>query len=118
MNKIHLYSCLALMVACGNPAKKDNMKEETTDKGLDLSAMDTSVRPQDDFYNYVNGSWMKTAKIPADKPSWGTFNMLREETDQQCLSLLDNLLKTSYPDGSEGQKNPSYLQNLYGHGCP
>ena len=44
MNKIHLYSCLALMVACGNPAKKDNMKEETTDKGLDLSAMDTSVR--------------------------------------------------------------------------
>ena len=55
MNKIHLYSCLALMVACGNPAKKDNMKEETTDKGLDLSAMDTSVRPQDDFYNYVNG---------------------------------------------------------------
>ena len=70
MNKIHLYSCLALMVACGNPAKKDNMKEETTDKGLDLSAMDTSVRPQDDFYNYVNGGWMKTAKIPADKPSW------------------------------------------------
>ena len=57
------------MVACGNPAKKDNMKEETTDKGLDLSAMDTSVRPQDDFYNYVNGGWMKTAKIPADKPT-------------------------------------------------
>ena len=109
MNKIHLYSCLALMVACGNPAKKDNMKEETTDKGLDLSAMDTSVRPQDDFYNYVNGGWMKTAKIPADKPSWGTFYMLREETDQQCLSLLDNLLKTSYPDGSDGQK----IQAIY-----
>ena len=109
MNKIHLYSCLALMVACGNPAKKDNMKEETTDKGLDLSAMDTSVRPQDDFYNYVNGGWMKTAKIPADKPSWGTFYMLREETDQQCLSLLDNLLKESYADGSEGQK----IQAIY-----
>ena len=48
MNKIHLYSCLALMVACGNPTKKNDMKAETTDKGLDLSAMDTSVRPQDD----------------------------------------------------------------------
>ena len=86
MNKFYLYSCLALMVGCGNPTKKDNMKEETTDKGLDLSAMDTSVRPQDDFYNYVNGGWMKTAKIPADKPSWGTFYMLREETEEQCLS--------------------------------
>ena len=109
MNKFYLYSCLALIVGCGNPTKKDNMKEETTDKGLDLSAMDTSVRPQDDFYNYVNGGWMKTAKIPADKPSWGTFYMLREETDEQCLSLLDNLLKTSYPDGSEGQK----IQAIY-----
>ena len=109
MNKFYIYSCLALMVGCGNPTKKDNMKEETTDKGLDLSAMDTSVRPQDDFYNYVNGGWMKTAKIPADKPSWGTFYMLREETDEQCLSLLDNLLKENYPEGSEGQK----IQAIY-----
>ena len=42
-------------------------------QALELTYMDTSVRPQDDFYNYVNGSWMKTAKIPADKPSWGSF---------------------------------------------
>lgn len=33
-----------------------------SDKGLDLSLMDKSVRPQDDFYNYVSGTWMKTAK--------------------------------------------------------
>ena len=85
------------------------MKEETTDKGLDLSAMDSSVRPQDDFYNFVNGGWMKTNKIPADKPSWGTFYMLREETDEQCLTILDNLLKEQYPAGSEGEK----IQILY-----
>jgi len=97
------------MVACGNSTKKDSMKEETTDKGLDLSAMDSSVRPQDDFYNFVNGGWMKTNKIPADKPSWGTFYMLREETDEQCLTILDNLLKEQYPAGSEGEK----IQILY-----
>ena len=39
------------------------------DKGLDESLMDKSVRPQDDFYNYVSGTWMKTAKIPSDKPT-------------------------------------------------
>ena len=52
---------------------------------------------------------MKTNKIPADKPSWGTFYMLREETDEQCLTILDNLLKEQYPAGSEGEK----IQILY-----
>ena len=39
------------------------------DIGLNLSNGNPTVRPQDDFYDYVNGGWMKTAKIPADKPS-------------------------------------------------
>ena len=71
--------------------------------------MDTSVRPQDDFYNYVNGTWMKTAKIPADKPSWGSFTQLRETTDNNSLGLLDNILKEKFAAGSEGQK----IQALY-----
>lgn len=78
-------------------------------KALELSYMDTSVRPQDDFYNYVNGTWMKTAKIPADKPSWGSFTQLRETTDMNSLGLLDNILKEKYQNGSEGQK----IQALY-----
>ena len=42
---------------------------ETTKKagGIDLSLMDTEVRPQDNFYNYVNGTWMKNTEIPDDK---------------------------------------------------
>lgn len=76
---------------------------------LQLDLMDTSVRPQDDFYNYVNGTWMKTAKIPADKPSWGSFNQLRETTDINSLGLLDNILKEKFESGSEGQK----IQALY-----
>lgn len=80
-----------------------------TDKGLDLSLMDTSVRPQDDFYNYVSGTWMKTAKIPADKPSWGSFNKLREDTDNNSMTILNSLLKDKFTDGSEGKK----IQDLY-----
>ncbi len=101
-------ACLSLMVACGNSNKKENAKE-FPEKGLELSAMDTSLRPGDDFYNYVSGSWMKTAKIPADKPAWGSFYMLMEKTDEQCLSILDDLLKKEYPQGSEGAK----IQILY-----
>lgn len=79
------------------------------DEGLNLSYRDTSVRPQDDFYSYVNGGWMKTAKIPSDKASWGSFNQLREDTDNNSMNILKEILKSKYPAGSEGQK----IQALY-----
>ncbi|MCL1669031.1 M13 family metallopeptidase [Elizabethkingia ursingii] len=79
------------------------------DKGLNLSYRDTSVRPQDDFFNYVNGGWLKTAKIPSDKSSWGSFNQLREDTDNNSMNILNEILKSKYPAGSEGQK----IQALY-----
>lgn len=81
----------------------------TSDKGLDLSLMDTSVRPQDDFYNYVSGTWMKTAKIPSDKPTWGSFNKLADDTDNHSMTILNSLLKDKFADGSEGKK----IQDLY-----
>jgi len=106
--KMGWFVCLSLVVACGN-SNKEEAPKVFTEKGLELSAMDTSLRPGDDFYNYVSGSWMKTAKIPADKPAWGSFYMLMEKTDEQCLSILDDLLKKEYPKGSEGEK----IQTLY-----
>lgn len=83
--------------------------DTNSDKGLDLSLMDKSVRPQDDFYNYVSGTWMKTAKIPSDKPTWGSFNKLAEDTDNNSMKILNSLLKDKFPEGSEGQK----IQDLY-----
>jgi len=80
-----------------------------TDKGLDLAAIDASVRPQDDFYNYVNGTWMKTAKVPADKPAWGSFDKLAEDTDNNSMIILNSLLTDKFADGSEGKK----IQDLY-----
>jgi len=106
--KMGWFACLSLVVACGN-SNKEEAPKVFTEKGLELSAMDTSVHPGDDFYNYVSGSWMKTAKIPADKPAWGSFYMLMEKTDEQCLSILDDLLQKEYPKGSEGEK----IQTLY-----
>lgn len=106
MKKIYLLASVALAAACGSHTQKKN---DPIERGLDLSAMDTSVRPQDDFYTFANGGWMKTAQIPADKSSWGSFNMLREKTDEDCLVLLAQLLKETYPQGSEGQK----IKDLY-----
>ncbi|WP_078085187.1 M13 family metallopeptidase [Microbulbifer mangrovi] len=56
--------------------------------GIDLSAMDTSVRPQDDFYSYVNGNWMKNTEIPADKSRWGGFSILRDKATEEVKGLI------------------------------
>ena len=83
---------------------------EAKEEGLNLSYMDTSVRAQDDFFNYVNGNWMKTTEIPADKTSWGSFNALREDVDNSSLEILNKILTDKFAYNSEGQK----IQNLYG----
>ena len=90
-------------------AQSTTSVKSVTDVGLDLSAMDKSVRPQDDFYNFVNGTWMKTAKIPSDKSTWGSFNKLGEDTDNNSMAILNTLLKDKFATGSEGQK----IQDLY-----
>jgi len=90
--------------------QKSVQTNTSKDEGLNISYMDKSVRPQDDFYNYVNGGWMKTAVIPSDKPSWGSFNALREDVDVASLDILNKVLSEKFTANSEGEK----IQALYG----
>ncbi|MDB4118333.1 M13 family metallopeptidase [Flavobacteriaceae bacterium] len=78
---------------------------ETTKKagGIDLSLMDTEVRPQDNFYNYVNGTWMKNTEIPDDKTRWGSFNELRENTDADVLAILKKAANDPNLDSSSDE---------------
>lgn len=113
------FSGMLILDSCGTqkqatteptPSPIEELKPaELPENGIAIELMDKSVRPQDDFYNYVNGTWMKTAQIPADKASWGSFNELREKTDLNSLKILDNLLKETYAKGTEGQK----IQDIY-----
>jgi predicted metalloendopeptidase len=64
--------------------------------GVDLSAMDKSVRPGDNFFDYVNGTWLKTAKIPADRASTGAFQDLRILSETRMRAILDHLDREPY----------------------
>ncbi len=57
--------------------------------GIDLQGFDRSVRPQDDFYLYVNGSWLKSAVIPPDMARYASFNILQEENWARLHELCD-----------------------------
>jgi len=57
--------------------------------GLDLSSRDTSIRPQDDFYGYVNGAWVRRTQIPADRGDIDTFYEITDRTTAQLHGLLE-----------------------------
>ena len=84
--------------------------KEIEENGLELNQMDKTVRPQDDFFSFVNGNWMKTTEIPSDKTRWGSFDKLREDTDKSSLEIMNKILTDNFQQGSEGQK----IQDLYG----
>lgn len=71
---------------------------------INTNYMDTNVRPQDDFYNFVNGNWMKTTEIPSDRARWGSFDELNENTNMVSLGILKNLLGKKFTVGSDEQK--------------
>jgi len=88
MNKVKLMfvaiGASTLLFSC-----QDSNKETADEsRGIALQYMDTTVNPQDDFYSYVNGGWMKTAEIPDDRTSWGGFQILRKSTDNDVLEIL------------------------------
>ena len=72
--------------------------------GIDTTNFDRSVRPQDDFFRFVNGSWLKKTAIPADASSWGAFNELTEKSRTALHSILENAAKTQAPAGSDQRK--------------
>lgn len=61
--------------------------------GFDTRDMDTSVRPQDDFFHYANGGWLKRHTIPENESAWGSFRILRYETEKKLKKILDDLEK-------------------------
>ena len=85
-----LFSAI-LMVSCsaGSGKMDTNIKEKTLSSGIDLSNFDTSVRPQDDIYQYVNGTWLANTEIPADKSNYGSFTELRDMSDERLKSIID-----------------------------
>ena len=57
--------------------------------GIESQYFDAKVRAADDFYTYVNGKWLATTTIPADKPSWNPGYVLHEEAQEQLRKIID-----------------------------
>jgi len=78
--------------------------------GIDLQYADSSVRPQDDVYQYLNGKWLRTFQLPADKGAVGSFTAVEDTTEEQLRSIVESLDQASLSDGDADSKK---LADLY-----
>src|ERR1700731_1904662 len=61
--------------------------------GVELKYVDHSVRPQDDLYRYLNGKWLDSFQLPADKASYGSFTYVDDVTQEQLRGIVDGLVQ-------------------------
>jgi len=99
-------SCAALtaLAACGPTAERSSAPAATLRSGIELENLDRTVRPQDDFFRYVNGTWLKNTQIPADKALWAPYMKMRDDTDAQVRAIIEQAAQDRGPAGSEAQQ--------------
>ena len=76
--------------------------------GIDRSALDTRVRPQDDLFQAANGTWIKRTAIPADKSDWGITREMRDRSDARVRRIVEALAAAKHAPGSVEQKVGDY----------
>lgn len=77
------------LYAADTPSTDNTTAKRYGTWGVDLAGMDTSVKPGDDFFKYVNGKWAATTQIPPDKTSYGAFLVLRDLSEARVHGILD-----------------------------
>ncbi|HEY9721729.1 MAG TPA: M13 family metallopeptidase [Oscillatoriaceae cyanobacterium] len=88
-------ACVAPAIAAPLPAPKGG---------------DGGVRPQDDFYAFVNGGWEKKTQIPGDKTSYGAFSLLAEQSRKDVRALLEQASK--HPADADARLIGDYYASL------
>lgn len=91
-------SVLALH-SCGKSEKEQPMLS-----GIIKKNMDTLVKPGDNFEAYVNGTWLKNTKIPADKSSYGAFDFIYDKSQEDVKAIIETAAKSNAAKGSNEQK--------------
>jgi putative endopeptidase len=75
--------------------------------GLDLQWVDTATRPQDDLFQHVNGQWLRTHEIPADRSQDGAFYALRDRAEEDVRAIVEEA-------GSQPGDDARKIADLYG----
>jgi hypothetical protein len=93
-------------------------KGQTLSAGIATQYIESSVRPQDDFFEYLNGKWLKTVEIPSDKSSWGSFMQAARE---HPAAAARHHRERRRQEPGQGHRRPAHrrlLRQLHGRSAP
>ncbi len=104
-------AALALTLsACGEGTQTDQSATKMTQSdakpilgtfGIATDHMDTSIDPGDDFFRYVNGSWLDTKEIPADRSRYGSFSLLADQAEARVRTIIEDAATSETPSADE-----------------
>src|SRR5438270_6735349 len=100
---------LAALAGCNKTATTGEAQHaQGTQSGIDLAAIDKSVKPGDDFDKYANGAWEKTAQIPPDKSNIGVFSIINDTAQKREAALVQDIVKSNPSAGSDEARIANY----------
>ena len=106
-------SCIATILALSacspapnttTPTQQQIAKKTVLTSGIIKQNMDLTVKPGDDFFKYVNGTWLANTEIPADKSNYGSFSILRDEAQEDVMAIIRSSADGNFTLGSDEQK--------------
>ncbi|WP_329903002.1 M13 family metallopeptidase [Porphyromonas pogonae] len=86
-----------VLTSCGGEKTSEKMHKVPA---IDLTALDTTARPQDDFYQYCNGNWMKNNPLKPEYSRFGSFDLLRDSAQERIHSIVEELSAKESKKGS------------------
>ena len=105
--------CVASISLSSCSKKQGAQTGEEIVPAINLADMDTLIRPQDDFYHYVNGGWIKANPLKPAYSRYGTFDILQDRSLDQIHEIVDELAKGTYkPNTNEYRVSVLYKQAI------
>lgn len=105
VSTIAIIASVIALGSCGDHSKKDAVQEQVKNAGIDMANADSTIKPTDDFYQFINGNWIKNNPIPESESRWTTFDELRERNTSRLKIILEEVAaEKNIQPGSNKQK--------------
>jgi hypothetical protein len=109
-----IFRSSTLAIGAGNFVQADTTKPTFGSWGLDTATMDKKAKPGDDFFRYMEGHWLDTATIPADRTFNGVDNVINDELNRRMRTIVDARGATARGPQAGGAEDRRSLRQLLG----
>ena len=100
-----------LLQACAG-TKNENKTSANGYQTIDVTALDRTIKPADDFFTFANGTWVAKTEIPASESRWGSFNELEQQNNIKLKAILNEAVANPGAKGSQNQLLGAYYKSF------